>query len=92
MTDQSDILNGWQDERSSAAIYQILAEAEKDPRLADVYRRMAEAERQHARKWEEKADASGLILPVFKPDFRTRILIWMARSCRACKSVKRKAA
>lgn len=79
MTDQSDILKGWQDENSSAAVYQALAETEKDERLADVYRRMAEAERQHARKWEEKAAAAGLQLPVFSPDFQTRILIWMGR-------------
>ncbi len=77
MTDQSEILKGWQDENSSAAVYQSLSEAEKDSRLADIYRRMAEAERGHARKWEEKAAAAGMKLPPFSPDLRTRILLWM---------------
>ena len=79
MIDRSDILKGWQDECSSAAVYQALAETEKDTRLADVYRRMADAERQHARKWEEKAQDAGMKLPVFLPDLRTRALIWMGR-------------
>lgn len=79
MADREEILKGWQDELSSAAVYQALAETEKDPRLADIYLRMAEAERQHARKWEEKAAKAGLLMPVFTPDLRTRILIWMGR-------------
>src|SRR4030042_2620573 len=79
MIDRSEILKGGQDECSSAAVYQALAETEKDTRRADVYRRMADAERQHARKWEEKAQDAGMILPVFMPDLRTRALIWMGR-------------
>ncbi len=67
------------DERNSAMIYDALADAEKDERISEVYRRMAEVERKHARKWEEMILQAGAEIPPFKPLLRTHILIWLSR-------------
>lgn len=67
------------DECGSAAIYAALAEVEKDERLAEVYRRMAETERRHAAHWAELIQAAGGPEPVWKPTWRQRSLLWLAR-------------
>jgi VIT1/CCC1 family predicted Fe2+/Mn2+ transporter/rubrerythrin len=67
------------DESGSAAIYETLAARERDPRLAEVYRRMAATERQHAAHWVEKITAAGYPAPVFRPTWRQRSLLWLAR-------------
>jgi VIT1/CCC1 family predicted Fe2+/Mn2+ transporter len=68
----------WFDERSSAYLYQVLAENEKDQRLAEVYRRMSAVEVRHAAHWEELMAKESGAVPAFKPGLRTRILAWMA--------------
>ena len=68
-----------QDEVDSAALYGALAELESDPRLADVYRRMAAAEERHADFWEEKLRAAGGTVPERRPGWRPRLLIAVAR-------------
>ncbi len=67
------------DEMNSATIYDALAQTAKDERIAEVYRRMAEVERKHARKWESLYCEDGAQLPPFKPALRTRIMIWLAK-------------
>ncbi len=67
------------DERNSAAIYQALAEVEKDQRIAEVYQRMVTVETRHAEKWEKMLQEAGGQAPVFRLSWRTRILIRMAR-------------
>jgi VIT1/CCC1 family predicted Fe2+/Mn2+ transporter len=66
-------------EVDSAAIYRTLAAVEREPNLAEVYRRMAAAEAGHARLWEEKLKAAGQPLPPRKPSLRARTLAWLAR-------------
>jgi VIT1/CCC1 family predicted Fe2+/Mn2+ transporter len=73
-------LDNWLDERSSAALYQVLSEAEKDPRLAEIYRRMVKVEIGHAERWETQIVAAGGTVPQFKPGLRTRILMWLGRT------------
>jgi len=67
------------DENGSAAIYGALAEVEKDERLKEVYRRMAETERAHAAHWAAMIREAGMPEPVFRPSWRVRSLIWMAK-------------
>ena len=67
------------DELNGAALYDALAEAEKDKRLAEVYHRLANVERRHADRWQKKLEAAGEKLPSFAPSWRTRTLTWMAR-------------
>ncbi|HSD84942.1 MAG TPA: VIT1/CCC1 family protein, partial [Anaerolineae bacterium] len=67
------------DERNSAALYRTLAEVEKNPKIAEVYRRLAATEEVHAATWAEKLKAANAPVPPAKLDWRTRALIWAAR-------------
>lgn len=72
-------LDNWIDERNSATIYLALAEMEKDERLAKIFTKMAAVEIKHAEKWQQKIEKLGGIVPEFKPNWRTRALIWLAK-------------
>jgi hypothetical protein len=72
-------LANWQDEIDSVALYGALADLETDPRLADVYRRLAAVEDRHAGFWEDRLKASGATVPQRRPGWRTRMLIAVAR-------------
>ena len=67
------------DEWNGAALYDALADAEKDERLAEVYRRLAIVERRHADRWRRKLEDAGETLPRFRVSWRTRTLGWLAR-------------
>ena len=45
------LLENLTDEMNGAALYDSLAVAEKDDRLAEVYRRLATVEHRHAERW-----------------------------------------
>jgi vacuolar iron transporter family protein len=66
------------DERNSAALYRTLAEIEKNPKIAEVYRRLAATEEAHAATWAEKLKAANVAVPPAKLGWRTRTLIWAA--------------
>lgn len=66
-----------QDETDSASLYQRLAGHERDPRLAEVYRRMAAIELRHADFWREKLAAAGVRVSVVRPGWRSRTLAWL---------------
>lgn len=73
-------LENWVDEKNSAAIYEALSQKEEDKRIAEVYQRMAGVENRHAVKWAKLyQEEGGDSLPAFKPAWRTRSLIWLAR-------------
>lgn len=67
------------DELNGAALYDALASAERDARLAEVYRRLAGVERRHAERWKRKLEDEGESLPSFQPSWRTRTLGFLAR-------------
>ena len=46
-------LANWRDEIDSQALYGALADLESEPRLAEVYRRLAATEGRHAAFWKE---------------------------------------
>jgi VIT1/CCC1 family predicted Fe2+/Mn2+ transporter len=61
-----------QGEIDGAYLYEALAKSEPDPKLAEVYRRLAFVEKRHAKVW---ADKLGVQVPaVLKPGWRTRVL------------------
>jgi VIT1/CCC1 family predicted Fe2+/Mn2+ transporter len=67
------------DELNSAALYRALAANEKSEELAEVYRRLADTEQEHADTWAKRiADAGGKV-PSFHPSWRTRTLAMLAR-------------
>jgi len=69
-----------QGEVDSAGLYRALAAAERDPRIGEVYSRLAAVEEAHAQYWQGQlarigARAEGGL----RPDWRTRALVWLAR-------------
>lgn len=68
-----------QAEREAVALYRALANAERDPHLAEIYTKMAEVEDRHAAVWEDRLHAIGVSAPAFAPRWRTRALAWLAR-------------
>src|SRR5438045_3665565 len=73
------ILANLVDETNGAALYDSLASAEKDSRLSEVYRRLANVERKHADRWRQKLEAAGEKIPSLKVSWRTKTLGWIAR-------------
>ncbi len=66
-----------QGEMDSAVLYRALADAESNPQLKDVYRRLAAVEEAHAEFWRKRL---GKAAPGrHGPWMRTRLLAWAAR-------------
>lgn len=78
-TEQEQRIRNLKDEWDGAALYDALADAEKNPKLAEVYRRLAAAERRHAGVWAAKLKAGGVAAPSYRTSVRTRLLAWLAR-------------
>ncbi|MGB9639962.1 MAG: VIT1/CCC1 transporter family protein [Anaerolineales bacterium] len=68
----------WQKEIDGAALYHTLADLEKNPQMAEVYRRLAQAEEKHAAYWKQRLQEAGIKLPPDRPTWRTRTLSWLA--------------
>lgn len=66
-----------QGEIDGAYLYEALAKSEPDPKLAEVYKRLASVERRHAKVWAGKLGAQGPA--VLEPGWRTRTLGWLSR-------------
>jgi VIT1/CCC1 family predicted Fe2+/Mn2+ transporter len=76
---QSTALASLNDELNGAYLYDALSKAEKDPRLAEVYRRMATVERKHADTWVDRLKEGDVKIPDFSPSWRSRTLAWAAK-------------
>jgi VIT1/CCC1 family predicted Fe2+/Mn2+ transporter len=69
----------WQKEVDGTTLYLALAEIEKQPKLAEVYRRMAASEEKHTALWEKRLAEAGAKLPRRKPSWRARSMRLLAR-------------
>jgi VIT1/CCC1 family predicted Fe2+/Mn2+ transporter len=67
-----------QGEIDSATVYRALAKAEPDPRLSEVYGRLAAVEDAHAEFWRKHLGKDGGRQKL-RPSFRARGLSWIAR-------------
>ncbi len=67
-----------QGEVDGAAVYAALADAESDPRLAEVYRRLSSVEQAHGEFWRGRLRAAGGNAASLKPTTRARLLGWLA--------------
>jgi len=70
----------FQDEIESAALYRVIAQAEKQPQLARVYLKMAEVEEEHAEFWVEKIVEGGQSEPDRRIGWRTQVLAYLAKA------------
>lgn len=68
-----------QDEIDSAALYGTLADSEKQPALATVYRKLSETETEHAHFWEARLREAGQPVPTSGLSWRARTLIFLAK-------------
>jgi VIT1/CCC1 family predicted Fe2+/Mn2+ transporter len=67
-----------QGEVDGATVYAALAESETDPKLAEVFQRLAAVEQAHAEFWRKRIEADGgHFSPA--PSTRAHILAWLAR-------------
>src|SRR5947207_15529694 len=67
-----------QGEVDGAAVYSALADSEADPKLAEVFRRLAAVERAHGDFWRKRIEAEGArFAPA--PSVRAHVLAWLAR-------------
>jgi vacuolar iron transporter family protein len=77
--EQQRLKDNLQDEVDGAAVYAALAEAERDPNVANIYRRLAAVERAHAEFWQKRLDRSTGRQTTMTPSLRARGLSWLAR-------------
>lgn len=80
---QDDVVrlkDNFQGEVDGAVLYDALADAETDPKLAEVYRRLAAIERAHAEFWSKELERRGQHPRAVAPSFGTRSLAWFART------------
>ncbi len=69
----------YRDEVDGVHLYDLLAGAEADPNLKELYRRLAESEVRHRDLWARKLTEAGAKLPSSRPSFRVRMLGFLAR-------------
>jgi vacuolar iron transporter family protein len=68
-----------QDELDGVTLYTALADLEKNESLAEVYRRLAAVEQRHADAWMAQLRSTGVTVPDYKPSWRTRTMVWLAK-------------
>jgi VIT1/CCC1 family predicted Fe2+/Mn2+ transporter len=66
-------------EQEGSELYKSLSETEKDPHLAELYRRMAETEQRHAGIWADYLRKAEETPPVYKAGWRIHMIIWLAK-------------
>jgi len=67
------------DEIDGIAIYQMLAEAERDPKRRAIFEELAEVEVHHADVWRAKLREAGVAPREHGPSLKMRALGWLAR-------------
>jgi rubrerythrin len=82
MTASSDLKRynaNLQKEIDGAFQYRALAAAEKNPKLAEVYEKLAQSEEKHAAVWKQKLTEAGAPIPPPRPSWRARALGQLTR-------------
>jgi len=70
-----DELKSWQEEKSSAHLYRIVAEQEAGTARQGLFLELAREAEKQAEIWEKKIREGGVVVPErFNPDLRTRIV------------------
>jgi VIT1/CCC1 family predicted Fe2+/Mn2+ transporter len=82
MMDQNDIARfrvNLQKETDGVYLYTALAETEKQPEMAEVFRRLAASEQKHAAAWKKHLEEAGAKFPPPRPSWRARLLGVLAK-------------
>jgi VIT1/CCC1 family predicted Fe2+/Mn2+ transporter len=67
------------DEADAAFLYRVLANAERDPKKAGLYRQLAEVEDRHVQMWRTLLEQHGHSVPLPKPSLSARLRARLAR-------------
>ena len=67
------LLTNLDGERDAVFLYGRLAEAEKNPDLSELYRKLAATEVKHVAFWEGRLKESGVTVPPFRPSLKTKL-------------------
>src|SRR5258706_14651423 len=70
----SNPFDSWYHERESAWLYRVVADAESDPRLQQLFRALADAAEEQAEHWAKAANPGE-----FRPQLRSRLVAWLVR-------------
>jgi VIT1/CCC1 family predicted Fe2+/Mn2+ transporter len=70
----SNPFDSWYHERESAWLYRVVADAESDPRLQQLFRALADAAEEQALHWAKAANPGE-----FHPHLRSRLVAWLVR-------------
>lgn len=68
-----------QKEIDGASLYRVLAELEKQPKLVEVYNRLADSEDRHAQVWRKKISSAGGKVFLQNPTWRAKVLGFLAK-------------
>ncbi|HTH13481.1 MAG TPA: rubrerythrin family protein, partial [Spirochaetia bacterium] len=71
--------NNWQAEGEAVYLYRRLGANEDNPKLKEVYEKLAANEEKHVALWEGKLREGGRVPRPFRPGVKTRILALLAR-------------
>ncbi len=71
------LIENWRREKKGAATYRALAEREPSPERRAILRRIADAEDEHAKRWEERLRALGVNDFKYRPSVAERIRTWI---------------
>lgn len=76
MTDSTinSLIASWIEEKRSVYLYQIIAKYEKNAVYQTLFKELANAAGQQAIIWQKQIEAQGGLIPVYKPDRRTRFV------------------
>jgi VIT1/CCC1 family predicted Fe2+/Mn2+ transporter len=66
-------------EMDGITLYRALAAAEKDPKRAVIFEKMARAEERHAQRWLRLIQSAGGAVPIYRRSARVRLLGFVAR-------------
>jgi VIT1/CCC1 family predicted Fe2+/Mn2+ transporter len=77
--DAERFLANRQKEIDGAALYLALAGSEKQPQMAEVYRKLSASEEKHAAAWDHKLEKLEVKPPPRKPSWRASTMIWLAK-------------
>src|SRR5712675_812377 len=70
----SNPFDSWYHERESAWLYRVVADAESDPRLQQLFRALSQAAEEQALHWAKIANPGE-----FRPQLRSRLVAWLVR-------------
>lgn len=68
----------WQAESEAVYLYRRLGQSEENPRLKEVYEKLAANEEKHVAIWANKLAGSGAAPGAFRPGLKTRVLALLA--------------